>query len=310
MKCQFVSLNNNSMEQPKIERILRLMQYLTGNINYTVDDLAESLGISRRTVFRYLDTFKSAGFVVQKMEGGIYRMASLHRKDTDLSKIVYFTEEEAYLVSNLIDRLDNTNALKQALKRKLAAVYDATNLTDYIDCKGNSASIGALSSAIRTHSRVILHHYASSHSGETKDYYIEPFKFSTNYIDVWAFDVKDGLNKRFKISRIGGVEIMTEKWQFEQNHHPLPMDVFRIHSEKSWHIKLRLTLQARNLLVEDFPLAERGLTKSSENNIWYYDGDVRGLDGVGRFVLGLPGEVAVVEGEELKSYIDSARSRY
>ena len=57
------------MEQPKIERVLRLMKMMTGNNNYTVEDMAERLGTSYRSVYRYIDTFKEAGFVVQRKEG-------------------------------------------------------------------------------------------------------------------------------------------------------------------------------------------------------------------------------------------------
>ena len=54
------------MDQPKLERLLRLMKMLTANTTYTVDDLAERLGMSRRTVYRYIDTFREAGFVIRK----------------------------------------------------------------------------------------------------------------------------------------------------------------------------------------------------------------------------------------------------
>ena len=40
------------MDQPKIERMLRLMKMLTANTLYTVDDIAERWGMSRRTVYR------------------------------------------------------------------------------------------------------------------------------------------------------------------------------------------------------------------------------------------------------------------
>ena len=32
------------MDQPKIERMLRLMKMMSGNTNYTIDELAEKLG--------------------------------------------------------------------------------------------------------------------------------------------------------------------------------------------------------------------------------------------------------------------------
>ena len=41
-----------------------------------------------------------------------------------------------------------------------------------------------------------------------KDYQLEPFNFTTNYLDVWAFDVKDLQNKTFKVARIGEVEVL------------------------------------------------------------------------------------------------------
>lgn len=42
------------MDQPKLERLLRLMKMLTGNISYTVKDLSDTLQMSVRTVYRYI----------------------------------------------------------------------------------------------------------------------------------------------------------------------------------------------------------------------------------------------------------------
>lgn len=54
------------MDQPKLERLLRLMKLLTANTTYDIDQLAERLQMSRRTVYRYIDTFREAGFVIKK----------------------------------------------------------------------------------------------------------------------------------------------------------------------------------------------------------------------------------------------------
>ena len=290
------------MDQPKVERMLRLMQFLTGNVNYTLDEICERLDLSRRTMFRYLDTFKSAGFSVQRIGEGRYRLATMRRSDVDLSKIVYFTEEEAYVVNRLIDALDNTNAMKQGLRRKLAAVYDSTDIDNYIDKKENSVHIGALADAIREGKKVVLKDYSSSHTNATKAYTVEPFKFNTNYIDIWAFDTADGLNKRFKVARIGGVEILDEPWEHAEQHQEEPMDSFRIHGSAPVHVKFRMHLIAKNLLLEEYPLAEKEVYQGPDGT-WYYEGDVRGMDGVGRFVLGLPAYVDVLEGDPLKDYL-------
>ena len=274
------------MDQPKIERLLRLMQYLSGNSYYTIDDL---------------DTFKNVGFAVQRINDGVYRMANMRNSDADLSKIVYFSEEEAFVVNGLIDALDDTNAMKNELKLKLSAVYEATNIKKYTINKGVSKTIGDLAAAIKHKRTVVLHHYASSRSNTVKDYQVEPFVFTTNYLDVWAFDVNDKINKTFKVARIGEVEVLEKDWVNESAHQEEPTDSFRSHSSQTFHVKLKLTQVAKNRMVEDFPLTAREIIQ--DKDAWYYEGDVRSMEGIGRFVLSLPEHITILEGEEVRQYV-------
>lgn len=292
------------MDQPKMARMLRLMQLLASNVNYSVEELMDKLEMSRRTIYRYIDTFREAGFAVQKVGSGgtVYKIATLKSSQMDLSKIVYFSDEEAYVVNRLIDRLDDTNAMKQGLKRKLTAVYDATNIGNYIDRKSNASNIGVLTEAIRGRKAVVLKGYSSSHSGSTKDYRVEPFKFNTNYIDFWAWDLAAGQNKCFKVSRIEDVALLEEPWQHEEAHAAAPTDVFRMHGGDPVHVRLQLDYVAKNLLVEEFPLAEQGLTQEPGDS-WLWEGEVYRMEGVGRFVLGLSDHIRVLEGEPLKDHL-------
>ena len=289
------------MDQPKIERLLRLMQYLSGNSYYTIDELSVKLEITRRTIYRYLDTFKNVGFAVQRINDGVYRMANMRNSDADLSKIVYFSEEEAFVVNGLIDALDDSNAMKNELKLKLSAVYEATNIKKYTINKGVSKTISNLASAIKNKKSVVLRHYSSSRSNTVKDYQVEPFVFTTNYLDVWAFDVNDKQNKTFKVARIGEVETLEKEWANESAHQEEPTDSFRSHSNQSFHVKLKLTQVAKNRMVEDFPLTAREIIQ--DKDAWYYEGDVRSMEGIGRFVLSLPEHITILEGEEVRQYI-------
>jgi len=54
------------MDQPKLERLLRLMKLLTSNVTYSVAEIAERMNTSKRTIYRYIDTFRAAGFVIKK----------------------------------------------------------------------------------------------------------------------------------------------------------------------------------------------------------------------------------------------------
>lgn len=288
------------MDQPKIERMLRLMQLLSGNKIYTLDELSDTLDLSRRSLFRYFDTFKNAGFVVQCIGDGRYRMTTLNKEYTDLSQLVYFSEEEAIVVSHLIENLDGTNALKAGLKQKLAAVYDSTSISDYIENKGKSEVVETLANAVKSKHQVALKDYSSAHSGKSKDYIVEPYKFTKGYVDIIAYDTEAGLNKVFKISRINSVK-MLEPWKFEDRHEEQPIDSFRMSGSPVEHVKLKLTLRAKNLLTEEFPITSIEVTQVKRS--WFWEGDVNALEGIGRFVLGLPHEVSVEEGPKLKAWL-------
>ena len=112
------------MEQPKVERMLRLLQLLSSKESYSVDDLMKELGISRRTVYRYIDTFRNAGFAVKNTHGNVWQLVSMKNKHGDLSRVVYFTEEESGMLNDVIDSLDISDALRKTLKRKLVALCD------------------------------------------------------------------------------------------------------------------------------------------------------------------------------------------
>ena len=45
------------MDQTKITKLLRLMKLLTGNVSRTMDQLAREMGITPRTVYRYIKTY-------------------------------------------------------------------------------------------------------------------------------------------------------------------------------------------------------------------------------------------------------------
>lgn len=296
------------MDQPKIERVLRLMQLMSGTVNYSVGELADKLETSPRTIYRYIDTFKDAGFVVEKVHGDIYRIAEMSPRYPNLENLIYFSEEEAYIVNNLIDRLDSTNTLKANLHRKLASIYESTTIADYVDKKSNAANIEALSNAIKNRKCVTLVNYESGNSGSVRDRHVEPFAFSTNFIDIWAFDLEDGHNKVFKIARIEDVELLDEDWTAGELHQKQPTDIFRMSGVPVECIKLRLTNFAKNLLCEEFPLAERDLRKW--RNEWILETDISSVKGAGRFVMGLPGEIKILSGDALKSHIKEELQKF
>ena len=282
--------------------MLRLMRLMASNTNYTIDELAAKLKMSYRTIYRYIDTFKASGFAVSKLYSNVYKLGKMPKRAPDFENLIYFSEEEAYIVNSLIDNLDQTNNLKVNLKRKLATIYNSTNVAEYIDKKGNSANIKALSEAIKNKQKVKLIGYESAHSDTVKDRVVEPFAFTTNLIDVWAYDLEDLHNKVFKISRIGEVEILDEDWEFEGSHRRQSTDVFRMSGKSPKPIKLHLGLRAKNLLLEEYPLAAKDITRKGA--YWILETGVYDYAGVCRFYCGLMDDILIMDSPELVEYVN------
>ena len=297
------------MEQPKVERLLKLMKLMTGNVNYTVEDLAERLDTSYRSIYRYIDTFKNAGFVVHKLEGGVYKLGKESRYFKDISQLVHFTDEEAHIVNQLIEGLDDNNTLKQNLRRKLTTVYNCTSLASSIVKGRNAQNVNRLQEAIECRRQVVLVDYASSHAGVARNRVVEPFGFTTNYVQVWCYEPESAMNKLFKVARIGSVEILEEEWQHAIKHEQGYIDVFRITGFEQHRVCLKLGMLARNLLIEEYPLAERDV-KPMSDGVWLLDTNVCSYKGVGRFVMGLLDDIEIVDSPEFSAYIDNLIQQY
>lgn len=291
------------MDQPKIERVLRLMMLLTANNRYTIEDLSEKLETSPRTIYRYLDTFKDAGFFVTK-NGPYFKLDKKSRYFKDISQLIHFTEEEAYILNSAIESIDPTNTIKQNLKAKLASVYDYKMLAECVVKGENARNVNSIIEAIEDKKQIILHDYTSAHSKKVSDRLVEPLSFTTNYIQVWAYEVSTGMNKLFKLSRIGSVEVLDNDWEYESSHKEGLMDLFRINSFEQIPIKLKLGLRAASLLVEEYPLAEKYLSPLPDDTSYFIlQTNVCGYEGVGRFVLGLLDDIEILEGEGLKEFL-------
>ena len=302
------SSQNKQGDQAKITKLLRLMKLLTGNVSRTIDSLAKELGITPRTIYRYIDTIREAGFVVNKLYGNVYAMGKVARGLSDFNKLIYFTEEEAYITARLIEGIDNNNVLKRDLQRKLACVYDSTSIANYIGNAANADNVEALVDAIKHKKQVVLKQYESAHSNEARDRVVEPIEFTSNMIDIWAYDVENAEPRMFKVTRIHSVEETDTPWEFQAKHKVPKPDVFRMTGRINEIIVLLLNTRAKSLLVEEFPLAEKDLKR--EEGKWILRTTIHSLEGAGRFVIGLAADIKILEGESLKKYIQNYQKKY
>ena len=289
------------MDHGRIVRLLKLMELLTSNVDYTIQELMERLETSRRSIFRYLDSFKSAGFTMKKKGNNIHKLLTHSCHKIELSQLIHLSEEEAYLLHNLLGALTTDCQVAINLEKKLTALFDATSVTEIIGNKVIGENIMRLRQAIDEKKQVTLVRYESGNTMSITDRLVEPIRFSTNYADVYAYEVSTGITKVFKISRISQVEVSLTDWQHEHQHGKIETDCFRMSGNEDIPVTLKMTLKAKNLLIEEYPLSQRDIYL--ENGSWILKTKVKDLAGVGRFYLGLSDQIEIIQSPELVSFV-------
>lgn len=300
-------MKSSEKETKKIVRILRFFNLLMTQKPSTAVELAQMMGTTRESIYRYIGTLRDSGLAIVNDKG---RFSIVVGDSTCDALPIYFSQEEARAVAACIDALHDDVCFKQPLRSKMNAIVRATNIPDCVIHDKNPGNLKQLNAAIGQHCQVVLHDYYSPSSGTIRDRRVEPFAYTTNYVDVWCFDVDAQQNKIFKIERVGSVEVLADQpWQYGHAHRKGRTDIFRMTGFARIHVKLKLGLLSRNLLLEEFPVAEDELQPLDATH-WLLDTRVTSLLGVGRFVIGLADDIEIVEGEELKKYIRDFAERY
>jgi predicted DNA-binding transcriptional regulator YafY len=288
-------------DELQVERLIKMLLRFSNGQKHTASGMCNYYNISLRTFYRDSNTLRNVGFALEQKDG-YYWIDKNNSESKNLFELLYFTEEEAYIIRQAIHSIDETNVLKQNLVNKLYDLYNYGKVAEVIVRREHTATVHKLNEAIKSKLQVRLIGYHSANSNTITNRLVEPVSFTTNFIALWAFDVESQSNKTFKIARIGSVEETGLPCQYERQHQAQEIDVFRISSAQKSSVKLVLSMRAYNLLIEEYPLAEQFLQKQTDNR-WLFDGWVCSFDGVGRFVLGLCEEVEIIEPVALKDYL-------
>ena len=140
------------MDQPRIVRELQLLMLLANNRYMNKKEICERFGFCERTFFRYIDTFREAGFAVKKNAYDAYRIdTAANKMSRHLSELLHFSEEEELVLRAAIDSIESDTKSKELLKKKLYAVYDYKVITDMGVSKRTQRTIHELTTAIERH---------------------------------------------------------------------------------------------------------------------------------------------------------------
>lgn len=296
-----IRCEQKSNGQPMIYRTMRLINCMSSGIRYTREELCGKIDISRSSFFNYIATLRKVGFCIECREGR-YRMLHIDDSLKEFSQLVHFSEEEAYLVNKAIDSISPSNMMKASLKNKLMSVYNVASLQEYTICRNYAERIDCLTKAIHNREAVMILSYCSSNSDSIRDRTVEPFAFTGNCRNLIAYDLESGSVKCFSPARMGDVLRLPQKWTHEDEHKVPETDIFDMMGDGRHHVKVRMDARARNLLEEEWPRAVKHIRKEGGCS-WTLETEVCSMEGIGRFLLGLPDHTEIIEGPDLKEYM-------
>ena len=269
--------------QNRIFRVLRLINLLKSSPSKSIKRLAESIEISERSLYRYLELLEEVGFEIQK--------DSLNRYFLNHDQIESFTKEEVELISKSISSNQKNNPLVKSIRTKLVLLDEMNVASNEIVASHYSKVISLLKDAIETKSQVILSKYQSASTESVTDRLVEPVSFSSNFDSITAYEIESGINKFFKIERIGDVHILDYQFEHVDKHEYLVSDIFGFNDTgERHHIKLQLSMRAMLWLRDDYP-SSINFIKEDENGHWILEVEVYNIEPVNRMIRSMPEDI-------------------
>lgn len=248
---------------------------------------------TKRTIYRYFETLREYGYVLTKNSASVYYISESREYLPDFSKLIMFSEEEVNILEQMLDMLVDSNPFKSELRRKLSGVCDTIERMQYSVSENQARNIEMIGRAMRLKQKIILRGYQSSHSGTTRDRVVEPYGILEEGTYITAYDYCSSSCRVFKTSRMRSVDLTGTLWEYEHLHERLCIDAFRMSGVPKFNVTLILTMRAMNLLIEEFP-STRLHIRWYAKGLWRFHAQVCALEGVGRFVLGLPEDIQII----------------
>lgn len=294
--------------ETKTHRLFRLILFLSNSYPKSKEDCISFLEIGDTAFYSYCNTLKDTGFDLHQKDGKYW----IDFPDQDfhvLRNVLHFSEEETYLLSRSIDLIEEKQVCGTRLKQKLAAFLNQDKTIETYIRKEKSAIVQSLRKAQQQKKQILLINYASGNSQTMKNRMVEPFEFKDDFNLIWAFDTGLKQNRQFKICRIEDIQESLLPWEYERSHRSKPVDIFRNTGDLNKQIEFSLNLKAKNLLIEEYPISERFLTKIGSNQ-FVLKASVAKYEGPGRFVLGLAEDIQLQGDEGFRDYLKTKINKY
>lgn len=295
------------MDKERFDRQLRLLVLLTQDRDTDIDSLSRELQMSRRSIYRYIETFRELGFVVEK-RGNRYRVSPSSPFFRRITERIHFTEDEALTINQVLNAVYDRSPQVRHLRQKLSSLYDFDVLARHGVDEHIARNLASLYDAVKLERVAVLRGYVSPSSGKVSDRMVEPYMFLSENSEVRCYELATGMNKTFKISRAERVDLLDMLWSHKEAHQPFYTDMFGFSGEQLFPVRLVLVALSARLLLEEVPSVASQLALLDDGR-YRLHARVCSYKGVGRFVLGLCDDVEVESPRDFKDYL-RARIRF
>lgn len=204
----------------KIDRLLGLLTILANTDKITVQELATRFEVSRRTIFRDLDTLNRAGIPIVSypgIGGGVAVIEGYKLKNQILSTNDI---KEIFTALNGLKSIDNNSSISNLIAKLVpenkTVIFSQSDyvidLSSWFKDSIINQKIKKLHQAIDQHKCVRLE-YVSKNSRLVR--VVEPHKlvFKLSYWYIYAFCKEKNGFRLFKLNRIVSLEILNEQFQ-------------------------------------------------------------------------------------------------
>jgi len=207
--------------QHRIFRIFQLLSSLRCQPPKEIGYLCNQLGTSERTIYRYFDLLKQAGFNLHVDSEGRY---ALH--GSDLAPYLMLSDEESRFLTTLLTQAPAGDPLADNIREKLGLLGKTATAAEWVYQGKISRHIQLLTQAMTERRQVILKSYHSASSGTISHRLVEPVAFTDHYQSISAYEPASGCNKYFNIERIEEVELLDTLHAHEGEHEFRRPDAF------------------------------------------------------------------------------------
>ena len=280
----------------RLYKIFQLIRLLNTPPAKDVKQLVRRLDSSSTRIYEYIKLLERLGYKI--------KTDRQHRKSFEMAfpssgNSVLTPDELSYLQEVLQQGASNTPQ-SESILYKFDLNLSMIPLADALPKLHANQIRQIIQTGIDSGRCLLLKRYRSLTSNTVTNRHVEPMEITEDYRYLIAWDLDKNGQRQFKLGRIEDVDLLSDE-KITPGRIPSPMDIFGLTGD-DWHpVKLKLSSTAHHLILEEFPLSKQFLRRVKNETI--FDGMVRHWKGIGRFVLGLLGEVGVIFPDELKVYV-------